>query len=120
VLESHARILIDRLPSSPTFAARVSEALVPMLPEGPTIDRVAHALRVSPRSVQRYLHAEDTSFERVLEDVRKSRAQAGLRDRRCSIAEVSAALGFADQSAFHRAFVRWMGTTPGAYRRASR
>lgn len=120
ILDAHARLLLERLPQKSSFASRVREALVPLLAEGPTIERVAEALRISERSVQRYLQDEGTTFAAALDDVRKRHAETALRDRTKSIAEVSSALGFADQSAFHRAFVRWTGTTPGAYRRASR
>jgi AraC-like DNA-binding protein len=120
ILESHARILLARLPEKPTFAGRVRDALVPLLAKGATIDAVAASLRMSTRSVQRYLRDEGTSFADALDQVRRRHAEVALRDGARSIAEISRALGFADQSAFHRAFVRWTGTTPGAYRRASR
>jgi AraC-like DNA-binding protein len=119
ILETYAKLLLSGGPETPTFRARVGDALVPLLASGPTVGRVADALHVSARSVQRYLQNEGTTFAAVLDEVRRSHAETALRDPRRSIAEVSARLGFADQSTFHRAFVRWTGTTPGAYRRSS-
>jgi AraC-like DNA-binding protein len=120
LLERHARILLERLPEGSTFTLRVRDALVPLLESGPTVEKLARALKVSERSVQRYLMREGTSFAAVLDEVRCRRAEVLLRDSSRSIAEISSALGFADQSTIHRAFVRWKSTTPGAYRRASR
>lgn len=119
ILESYAHELAKRLPTSPTFAVRVKEVLVPRLAESPTIDDVAHALKLSARTVQRYLAREETTFADVLDDVRRSLAEAALADRSTSIAQVSHALGYSDQSAFHKAFVRWTGKTPGAFRKGT-
>ncbi|HLK41300.1 MAG TPA: AraC family transcriptional regulator [Polyangiaceae bacterium] len=120
ILESHARLLFARLPEAPTFRARVRDAIVPLLPGGATIDRVARAMHVGRRSAQRYLQAEGTTFAAVLDEVRHRRAEAALAEQGVSIGALASALGFADQSAFHKAFVRWTGTTPGAFRRAAR
>jgi AraC-like DNA-binding protein len=120
LLERYAKGLIDRLPGATTLSARVAEALVPRLPGTPTVETVARALRLSARSLQRYLKEEGTTFATVHDGVRRRHSEVALRDRRRSIAEVARSMGFADQSAFHKAFVRWTGMTPGAYRRASR
>jgi AraC-like DNA-binding protein len=82
-----------------------------------SIDRVATALDSSARSVQRRLQTEGTSFQRVLDDTRKELALEYLDDPTKPIAEVALLLGFSDQTAFHRAFVRWTGRTPGDVRR---
>ncbi len=117
ILESHARSLVERLPERPAFASRVAEVLATRLPSSPSVEDVAAALHMSTRTVQRYLQDEGTTFADVLDTVRRRRAEIALRETDDSIAEVSAALGFGDQSAFHKAFVRWTGKTPGAFRK---
>jgi AraC-like DNA-binding protein len=119
ILESHARVLTERLPDRSTFTARVKAAIVPLLAAGASIEAVARAMRLSERSVQRYLQQDGTSFAEVLTDVRRRRAEAALRDTTASIATVAHSLGFSDQSAFHKAFTRWTATTPGAFRKGS-
>jgi AraC-like DNA-binding protein len=49
--------------------------------------------------------------------VRKEIAIGYLKDGNDSICEIALLLGFADQSAFHHAFKRWTGQTPGEYRK---
>ncbi len=52
--------------------------------------------------------------------MRRDAAIAGLAEGGEPIAELAARLGFSEDTAFHRAFRRWTGTTPGAYRGTTR
>jgi AraC-like DNA-binding protein len=117
ILDSHARHLLEKMPAQKTFAMRVAEVLAPRLSSSPTIDDVAALMKMSARTLQRYLREEETTFADVLDDVRRRRAEVALRETEEPIASVSASLGFGDQSAFHKAFVRWTGKTPGAFRK---
>lgn len=99
-----------------SWTARVDRVLA----ESPVeIDEAARALATSPRTLQRRLREEGTSFRARREDA-LSRAAAASLSRAGSIGEVSDALGFSDQSAFARAHKRWFGTTPRARRRDQR
>lgn len=81
----------------------------------PSVDAVADALRVSTRTLQRRLTQAGTTFERELDRVRMERARAlvaeGVRLR-----AIAASLGYAHVRSFLRAFRRWTGTTPSAFR----
>lgn len=125
LLERHARDLLAKLPDPGnvrgSFSSRVRAAITPLLAGGDvTIDRVADELGSSARSIQRHLNDENTTFQRVLDDLRRDIATEYLGERIHSIAEVAILLGFSDQSTFHRAFVRWTGRTPGDVRRSAR
>lgn len=118
LLSRHADALIAKLPPRDALTAEVRAAMTPLLAGGDvTIERVAVALNASPRSLQRRLQAEGTTFQRVLDDLRKEIARTYLRDPMRPIAEIALLLGFSDQTTFHRAFVRWTGQTPGEARR---
>ena len=80
---------------------------------------IAEKLHMSPRSLQRRLHSEGTSFAELLSELRRDLALRYLRDQRIAIAEVGFLLGFLDVSAFHRAFKRWTGSTPAEYQRST-
>ena len=77
---------------------------------------IARALHMSTRTLQRRLKAEHTSFGEVVQGTRLQLAQQLLSSPDISSTEVGLAYGFADASAFSRAFKRWTGQTPGQYR----
>jgi AraC-like DNA-binding protein len=95
---------------------QVRSQLVNRLADRPSPQLVARALGMSQRSLQRRLHEHGTSYETVLGEVRKELACAYLREGRYAVGELAFMLGFEDASAFARAFRRWMGTSPSAYR----
>jgi AraC-like DNA-binding protein len=82
----------------------------------PSLDRVARTLGVSARTLQRQLREDGTSFVGVLAELRRELAPALLRDGRLAVSEVAFLLGYEDPSAFQRAFRRWFGRSPRAFR----
>jgi len=78
----------------------------------------ARALGVSLRTLQRQLMDQGLSFRGVLDEVRMERAELLLADTPSRVSEVAQELGFAEQASFTRAFRRWTGMTPQAWRRA--
>lgn len=119
VLDRHLQELVARLPSNKSFLDRVRAALVEELRDGePTLERLADRLHTSERSLQRHLQREGSSLQALLAEVRTSLAIRYLTEQRESIAEVAFLLGFSEVSTFHRAFKRWTGVTPSAYRRS--
>jgi AraC-like DNA-binding protein len=79
---------------------------------------IAALLHMSARTLQHRLERQGTSFQQVIEDLRRDLACAYLEDRSRSIGEVSYLVGFASVSNFSRAFRRWTGLAPAEYRRA--
>jgi AraC-like DNA-binding protein len=84
---------------------------------GCTLESIASSLRMEPRSLQRRLQQEGHSFRSIVEDWRRERALSLVTHTRLPLSEVSLALGYSEQSIFSRAFQRWHGETPLAYRR---
>lgn len=82
----------------------------------PDINQVSQQLNLSPRTLQRRLKTENTRFLQLLEQSRKRAALTYVRQQQLDLAEVSHLLGFADVSSFYRAFKRWTGHAPLAYR----
>lgn len=82
-----------------------------------SLTSVARALRISERTLQRRLQEHGTSLRTLVDEVRKDIATKKLREG-TSTAVLAYELGFATTQAFHKAFVRWTGSTPGAFRAA--
>ena len=82
------------------------------------IERTALAgqLALSPRTLQRKLHAAGTSFQQLLDNERQRRAVDLLLNSNQTIDEISLALGFSESGAFSRAFKRWQGLSPKQFR----
>lgn len=114
--ERHVARLAEAIPEVGSATEQVRNLIERDLHRGvPTVDDLAAALRMSKRTLQRRLAEEETSVAALAEQVRRGRASdllgAGVR-----IAEVSYLLGYAEPSAFHRAFRRWTGYTPEQWR----
>ncbi|BBY24621.1 AraC family transcriptional regulator [Mycobacterium stomatepiae] len=90
-----------------------------MLPVGQaTWINVSTHLGYSGRTLQRRLAAEGTSFEALLDEVRRERAQHYLSNTALSLGEIAATLGYSQQSCLARSVRRWFGTSPREFRRA--
>lgn len=103
-----------------TTVSKVKTVLVDLLPSGgATEDSLAAFLNLSRSSLQRRLRDEGTTYRAVLQEIRCEFAEEMLLDEEKTLNEVSFLLGFADLSAFSRAFKRWTGLSPSAYRTAN-
>lgn len=82
----------------------------------PSLEDAAAALGTTPRSLQRKLKSEGSSWQRVVDDIRRRLAAEYVRDSRLSFTEVSYRLGFADLSSFSRSFRKWYGKSASDFR----
>jgi AraC-like DNA-binding protein len=92
------------------------KALRQSLSDGTRLVWVARELRVSERSLRRALREAGTSYQRVLDGVRRELALEQLRSNTVPLERVAQNLGFGDVRSFRRAFKRWTGYTPGLAR----
>jgi AraC-like DNA-binding protein len=100
-----------------TLAERVRGAVTPLLGTAtPEVAAVARLLDLHPRTLQRRLAAEGTTFATVLDDARRDAARRWLRTTDLPLAQVAGLIGFAEQAVLTRACRRWFGATPRAVR----
>jgi AraC-like DNA-binding protein len=78
----------------------------------PTVELLAAAVCDRPRTMQRRLATEGTSFSRLLDDVRKEQARKQLKDASKQVGLIAAELGYSGRPAFVRAVRRWFGLSP--------
>lgn len=97
--------------------ARIRRRLREIAPtEWPDFDTLAKQFHASPSTLRRRLESEGQSYRSILDDLRCDLAISLLSHSEKSIMEIASELGFAESSAFHRAFKKWTGTRPGEYR----
>jgi len=79
-------------------------------------DRVASLFSMHSRTLNRRLNAFGTGYKELVDESRFEIARQMLADSAMEVIQIAALLGYADASAFTRAFRRWSGTTPARWR----
>lgn len=117
-LVSHLDEELSRVAQESSLVMRAKDAIAQGLSEGaPRMAEIARGLGLSARSFHRRLSERGMSFQALTEETRRELAEGLLRDKHHSLAEIAFLTGFSEQSAFTRAFKRWVGTTPSSYRK---
>ncbi len=86
----------------------------------PNLNQTASQLHLSPRTMHRCLEKEQTTFSRILSEVRYLRAQSMLSSTRLSIAEIGRQLGYSEPASFRKAFRNWSNMSPKEFRNQDR
>ena len=118
LLRSQAERTLSQLTHGVGQAERLKQYFLarPPLGAAPDMVMVARDLGMSVRSLRRRLKEEGVSYKAILDEAFGTVATRMLSDSSQSIQETAHAMGFSDATAFHRAFKRWTGMTPGEYR----
>lgn len=104
-------------PAHGVLYVELESAVLEQLAQGDVrIEHVAPRLGMSVRTLQRRLRDRGLEYQGLLDTIRQRLAAELLGDRRMSIKEICYRLGFSEPSAFRRAFKRWTGQSPAAYR----
>lgn len=121
VLQRYLEADLETMDPSVTLEHAVRVAIGRGLPkQDAELEPIAEKLGISPRVLQKRLQRAGTSFQAQLDRVRESLAKRYLVQPGVSMAGTALLLGYSDATAFHRAFKRWTGLTPGEYRRRAR
>jgi AraC-like DNA-binding protein len=114
---AHADALIQTRGEPGSWPEAVRQAILPVLHSGAaTMETVAATLRVSPQTLYRRLKDDGAQFDAIVNALRHDLALGYVRAGKASLKEVAYLLGFADVASFSRAFKRWTGKSPGAFR----
>lgn len=113
--DAQANVIVPR--RDDVVSARVRSHLQQTQPAWPDLAATAEALHMSTSTLQRRLASEGTSFQSLKDELRRDMAIVRLNTSTVPLATLADELGFADSTAFQRAFKCWTGSAPGAYRR---
>jgi AraC-like DNA-binding protein len=121
IAERYCAAEADRAAPGEGLLAQVRKVLLRGLSPRPTLEDVARELRTSSRSLRRGLQEMGTSFRTLMDEAARVRAEELVRQNNDKLEHVASELGFSDVRTFRRAFKRWTGHSPVAFRnRASR
>lgn len=119
LMEEQVEVALAGLPDSGDLTELTRRVVRQMARHGvPELEQVAAELRLSPRVFYRRLAERGQQFRQLRDDTLRQLAEHHLADTRLALVDVSALLGYTEQSAFSRAFKRWSGQTPQAWRKA--
>lgn len=104
-----------------SLTARIRRRLRQLLPdELPECEIIAEELHMTPATLRRRLSEEGESYQSIKDHLRRDLAIDYLSHSERSVLDIALELGFAERSAFHRAFRKWTGASPGEFRRSLR
>ncbi|MBT9303667.1 AraC family transcriptional regulator [Pseudomonas sp. TAE6080] len=115
-LERSPADLLSRPDEGDSLSSQIRRLLSRDRTPWPDLEAVAQHLHISPQTLRRHLREESTNFQALKDELRRDIAIFHLGRADLSLQEIAEQLGFSEPSAFHRAFKKWTGVTPGAYR----
>ena len=116
-LTEQAEKYLRSLNAGDNIAAQLKRRLADLMACGEAnADAACRALKLSRRTLQRRLKAEKTSFQKVLQEVRRELSIRYLRDTRLRGLDIAMLLGYSNISSFTSAFKSWYDMPPAEYR----
>jgi AraC-like DNA-binding protein len=115
--EESCRKLLNQMEIEDDIISRICHLLLSTPGEFPKLDAVANKLSLGARTLRRRLNDLGTSYQRILDDVRRELAIEYLRTTNLTVQEIAELLGYSEVTNFRRAFMRWVELSPYQYRK---
>lgn len=115
--ENACRQLLTQMEIEADLVSRICHMLLSTPGEFPRLDMVAERLSIGTRTLRRRLRSLGTSYQKILDDVKKQLAMEYLQTTTLSVQEISDLLGYSEVTNFRRAFVKWADISPYQYRK---
>ena len=107
---------MEQIKAPPALLGQVRRVMLAGSGGFPGVEEVASEMHMSSRTLKRKLQQLGTSYQKLLDDLRKGLAVEYLTQSGRSVDDIALALGYSDASNFARAFRRWTGKSPSDYR----
>jgi AraC-like DNA-binding protein len=118
ILERQAQQMLEQLPRGDGLSWQVREAILQGLHEGRADSvQVATRLAMSQRTLRRRLQEQGATFQNLLDEARFEMARRNLTQTELDVSQIAFRLGYSDVGSFDRAFRRWSGMSPLAFRK---
>jgi AraC-like DNA-binding protein len=117
ICEESRRKLLNQIEVEDDIISRICNLLLSTPGEFPKLDAVASKLSLGARTLRRRLNELGTSYQHILDDVRRELAIEYLRTTNLTVQEIAEMLGYSEVTNFRRAFMRWVELSPYQYRK---
>lgn len=117
ILEKLLQSRLHELTIGAHFTNKVREAIsIDYQFDFPRLENIALALNITPRTLQRKLQDENTTYRELRDTIRYELASTLLKYKQLTISEIAYKLGYSELKSFRKAFKQWSGVTPTHYR----
>jgi AraC-like DNA-binding protein len=106
---------LEKLQQLESISSRVADAIMTTNNMSSTINDIATLLNIAPRTLGKKLAHGGTTFQKILNEVRRCKALTYIKNQEMTICDIAAELGFSDTSNFRRAFKSWTGKPPSFF-----
>ena len=117
ICEESCRKLLNQMEIEEDIISRICHLLLSTPGEFPKLDAVAKKLSLGARTLRRRLNELGTSYQKILDDVRRELAIEYLQTTNLTVQEIAELLGYSEVTNFRRAFMRWVELSPYQYRK---
>jgi AraC-like DNA-binding protein len=117
ICEESCRKILNQMETEADIVSRICHLLLSTPGEFPKLDAIADKLSIGTRTLRRRLKGLGTSYQVILDDVKRELAVEYLQTTSLSVQEISDLLGYSEVTNFRRAFVKWVKLSPYQYRR---
>jgi AraC-like DNA-binding protein len=111
------RKLFNQIEIDDDIVSSICNLLLSTPGEFPKLDAVASKLSLGARTLRRRLNELGTSYQRILDGVRREMAIEYLQTTNLTVQEIAEILGYSEVTNFRRAFMRWVELSPYQYRK---
>ncbi len=119
IAEQQCEALLNSITHSKWLPVRIRQQLLKNPGQFPKLDALAEEINIHPRTLRRRLRNLNTSYQEILDDVRKCLALQYLHTTNWTIDEIAYQMGYGDPSNFRQAFKKWTGNPPSFFRRVA-
>lgn len=111
--------MIEYLSQDTTSTGFVKSSILKMsFPVLPDLETTSYGMNLAPRTLQRRLTREGSSFRQICDDLKRNTSDLLLSDRSLDVSEISNVLGYSEPAAYIHAFMKWHGKSPSEFRRS--
>jgi AraC-like DNA-binding protein len=116
ICKQQCRELMAKFKGSDKLVGVIRDTLIASPGQFPRLPKIAGQLAMSPRTLHRRLQERNTTYQRILDEIRVELAKEYIVTTNLSVDQIASRIGFSDATTFRRAFKKWTGLSIKGFR----